>query len=155
MRIRGAIEEEVRMPGEDVPVLSPEQLTMGIEALKERYGPPPWAVPLVQTDRYVVMVICQAPGHRNDWHYHLVDECWSVYEGELSWTLEGRAEPVRVGAGEWILAPANTFHLIQVHGDHPAIRIAISYTGEYHRHERPDAPPDPYYDPGATRSNEG
>ena len=143
------------MPGEDLPALSPERLTVAIEALKDRYGPPPWAVPLVQTDRYVVTVICQAPGHRNDWHYHLADECWSVYEGELSWTLEGRAEPVRVTAGEWVLAPANTFHLIQVHGDQPAIRIAITYTGEYHRHERADAPPAPHDDPGATRSNEG
>jgi hypothetical protein len=33
--------------------------------------------------------------------------------------------------------------LIEVHGDRPAIRIAITYSGEYHRHERDDAPPDP------------
>ena len=104
---------------------------------------PPWAAILVSTDRYVVTVICQAPGHRNDWHYHLVEECWSIYEGELSWTLEGRTEPVRVTAGEWVFAPANTFHLIEVLGERPAIRIAISHTGEYHRHERADAPPAP------------
>ncbi len=51
-----------------------------------------------------------------------------------------------VTAGDWIIAPANTFHLFQVHGDRPAIRIATTYTGEYHRHERDDAPPAP---PGA------
>jgi quercetin dioxygenase-like cupin family protein len=111
--------------------------------LKAKHGAPPWAVQLVGNDRFVVTVICQAPGHPNDWHYHLSDECWSIYEGELSWTLEGRAEPVRVKAGDWILAPANTFHLIQVLGERPAIRIAITYTGEYHRHERADAPPAP------------
>jgi quercetin dioxygenase-like cupin family protein len=116
---------------------------VGIEELKGRQGPAPWAAILMQTDRYVVTVICQAPGHQNDWHYHLADECRSVYEGELSWTLEGRAEPVRVSAGEWILAPANTFHLIEVLSDQPAIRIAISYLGEHHRHERADAPPAP------------
>ena len=116
---------------------------MGIEELKTRHGPPPWAAILVQTDRYVVTVICQAPGHRNDWHYHLVDECWSIYEGELAWTLEGRSEPVRVKAGDWIFAPANTFHLIEVMGERPAIRIAITPAGEYHRHERADAPPAP------------
>ena len=108
------------------PVLSAERVTADIEELKSRYGPPPWAATLVRTDRYVATVICQAPGHRNDWHYHLADECWFVYEGELSWTLEGRLEPIRVKAGAWILAPANTFHLIEVHGERPAIRIAIS-----------------------------
>ena len=58
------------------PALSAERVSMGIEELKTRHGPPPWAAILVQTDRYVVTVICQAPGHRNDWHYHLADECW-------------------------------------------------------------------------------
>lgn len=125
------------------PVLSPEQVTVGIEELKARHGPPPWAARLVGNDRYIVTVICQAPGHPNDWHYHLADECWSVYEGELSWTLEGRDEPVVVKAGEWILAPANTFHLIEVRGERSAIRIAISHADEYHRHERADAPPAP------------
>jgi hypothetical protein len=75
--------------------------------------------------------------------YHHCDECWSIYEGELAWTLEGRSEPVRVKAGEWIFAPANTFHLIEVLGERPAIRIAITPAGEYHRHERADAPPAP------------
>ena len=126
-----------------LPALSAERVAMGIEELKARHGPPPWAAILVRTDRYVLTAICQAPGHRNDWHYHLADECWSVYEGELSWTLEGRTEPVHVKAGDWILAPANTFHLIEVHGEQPAIRIAISHAGEYHRHERADAPPAP------------
>ena len=131
------------MPDEQSPALSAERVAVGIEELKARHGSPPWAASLVQTDRYVVTVICQAPGHQNDWHYHLADECWSVYEGELSWTLEGRAEPIRVSAGEWILAPANTFHLIEVLGEQPAIRIAITYSGEHHRHERADAPPAP------------
>jgi quercetin dioxygenase-like cupin family protein len=128
------------------PALSAERVSMGIEELKSRHGPPPWAVPLVANDQFQVMVICQAPGHRNDWHYHLTEECWSIYEGELAWTLEGRSEPVRVTAGDWIVAPANTFHLIEVLGEQPAIRIAITPAGEYHRHERADAPPAP---PGA------
>ena len=127
----------------DALALSPERLKLGIEEMKTRHGAPPWEATLVRNDRFVVTVICQAPGHANDWHYHLSDECWSVYEGELSWTLEGQVEPVHVKAGEWILAPANAFHLIQVHGNRPAIRIAITEAGEYHRHERADAPPAP------------
>ena len=66
-----------------------------------------------------------------------------MYEGELSWTLEGTPEPIHVKAGEWILAPANTFHLIKVHGEQPSIRIAMTYADKYHRHERADAPPAP------------
>ncbi len=128
------------------PTLNPQQLSLSIEDLKALHGEPPWSERIVVNDRYVISVICQNPGHQNDWHYHLVDECWSIYEGELSWTLEGRDEPIHVKAGDWILAPANTFHYIQVHGDKPSIRIAISYAGEYHRHDRENKPPAP---PGA------
>jgi quercetin dioxygenase-like cupin family protein len=124
-------------------ILGPGRLSASVEELKERHGRAPWSERMVVNDRFTVTVICQDPGHRNDWHYHLVDECWYVHEGELSWTMEGRPAPIRVGAGEWVLAPANTFHLIQVHGDRAAIRVAISYTGEPHRHEREDKPPAP------------
>ena len=117
-------------------VLSPERLSVSVEALKKNHDGPPWVETVTGNDRYQVNVICQAPGHQNDWHYHVVDECWYIYEGELSWTMEGRADPVVVRAGDWILAPANTCHYIQVLGDRPAIRIAIAYTGEPHRHER-------------------
>ncbi len=122
------------------PALTSERVKVGIEEMKASHGAPPWVETLVLTDRYVVTVICQAPGHQNDWHYHLADECWVIHEGALSWTLEGHPAPIRVTAGEWILAPANTFHLIEVHGEQPAIRVAISYAGEYHRHERDDMP---------------
>jgi uncharacterized protein (DUF952 family)/quercetin dioxygenase-like cupin family protein len=108
-----------------------------VEELKARRGGPPWTERIVANDRFVVTVICQEPGHRNDWHYHLTDECWYMHEGELSWTIEGEPEPVRAGAGQWILVPANRFHLIQVHGDRPAIRVAVSVAGEPHRHVRP------------------
>lgn len=123
--------------------LNPTHLKVNIEEMKTRHGEPPWHEHLVVNDRYTVTVICQAPGHPNDWHYHIVEESWSIYEGHLSWTLEGQSEPIHVTAGDWIHAPANTFHLIQVHGDKPAIRIALSHTGEPHRHERADKPPAP------------
>jgi hypothetical protein len=45
---------------------------------------------------------------------------------------------VSVTASDWIFAPANTFHLIEVLEEQPAIR--------YHVHDRVDAPPAP---PGA------
>lgn len=126
------------------PTLSLDQgLRANIEELKARRGPAPWNERIVINDRFVVTVICQNPGQQNDWHYHLVDECWSIYEGELSWIIEGQPEPIPVKAGDWILAPGNHFHLIKVHGESQAIRIAISYTGEYHRHDRENKPPAP------------
>jgi quercetin dioxygenase-like cupin family protein len=125
------------------PTLNPSRLWVSLEEIKARRGPAPWSEAVVVNDRFTVTVICQDPGHRNDWHYHRVDECWYVHEGELSWTLEGQPEPIRARAGEWVLAPANTFHLIQVHGDQPAIRVAFSYTSEPHRHDRENKPPRP------------
>ena len=125
------------------PVLRPGSVKVAVEQLKAGRGEPPWVERIVVNDRFAVTVICQAPGHQNDWHYHLTEEAWYIHEGELSWTLEGEPEPVHVTAGEWILAPANRFHFIQVHGDRPAIRVAVSVAGEPHRHERADAPPAP------------
>jgi glutathione S-transferase len=116
------------------------RLKVAVEELKVRRGAAPWVERIVANDRFAVTVICQAPGHRNDWHHHVVEECWYVHEGELSWEIEGEPEPVRVGAGEWILAPAGRFHLIRVHGDQPAIRVAVSVAGEPHRHTRADRP---------------
>lgn len=128
------------------PTLQPGRRSISVEEIKARHGEPPWAERIVVNDGFVITVICQAPGHQNDWHYHVVDEAWYIYEGELSWTMEGQDEPIRVKAGDWIYAPPNTFHYIQVHGDGPSIRIATSHAGEIHRHDREDKPPAP---PGA------
>jgi quercetin dioxygenase-like cupin family protein len=134
------------MSGIASPTLRPGSLKVAVDELLARRGEPPWVERIAVNDRFVVTVICQAPGHRNDWHYHLTEEVWQVHAGELSWTIEGEPEPITVRQGEWVLAPANCFHLIQVRGDQPAIRIAVSVAGEPHRHEREDAPPAP---PGA------
>ena len=126
------------------PVLGGNQLSIAIDDLVRTKGDPPWATQLIANERFVVTVICQAPGHHNDWHYHLEDECWYIYRGDLSWSVEGYDEPVRVSEGDWMLVPANAFHLIQVHGTQPAIRIATSIQGEYHRHDRDGVtPPEP------------
>ncbi|HEY7031021.1 MAG TPA: hypothetical protein VH482_06840 [Thermomicrobiales bacterium] len=60
---------------EPAAALSPARVSIGIEEMKARHGDPPWAEQMVITDRYVVTVICQAPGHANDWHYHLAENC--------------------------------------------------------------------------------
>jgi quercetin dioxygenase-like cupin family protein len=127
----------------ETPALNPHQLKVAIEEMQRRHGAPPWHERLIVNDHFIITVICQSPGHENDWHYHLTDECWSIYEGHLSWTIEGTPDPIHVHTGDWIIAPANHFHLIQVHGDAPSIRIAITAAGEYHRHDRDNKPPHP------------
>jgi quercetin dioxygenase-like cupin family protein len=125
-----------------LPLLNPDSLKASLEEMKARRGPAPWNEILVRNERITVTVICQPPGHQNDHHYHLQDEWWMIAEGQLCWELEGQPEPIYVKAGDFVFAPANTYHLIHVLGDSQAIRIGVSFTGEGHRHNRQD-PPEP------------
>ena len=115
-------------------ILNPGQLHARLEEIKARMGPPPWSTLLTLTDEMQAAVIYQAPGTPNDRHYHLHDEWWVVMEGEISWEMEGYDEPVIARAGDFVLAPKNTFHYIRVLGDKPAVRIGITVVGEFHRH---------------------
>lgn len=126
------------------PVLGSEGMfAFAVEEVKARKGPAPWGHRIASNEHFNITVICQDPGHQNDWHYHFTPEVWYIYEGELSWTLEGQDAPVHVKAGDWITAPTNTYHFIQVHGDTPSIRIAITPAGEFHRYDRENKPPAP------------
>ncbi|MBI4640596.1 MAG: cupin domain-containing protein [Candidatus Tectomicrobia bacterium] len=118
-------------------ILHDELFHTRLEELKKSKGDPPWAEPVVITDQNVGTVICQAPGHPNDRHYHIYDEWWLVLEGEIHWEIEGRSEPVKARSGDFVFVPKNHFHHIHVKGDSPTIRLAISVPGEPHRHERP------------------
>jgi quercetin dioxygenase-like cupin family protein len=127
------------------PTLNVGEIVTSLSAIKARHGALPWTERLIVNERMTATVICQEPGHQNDWHYHIVDEWWMIAEGQLAWEIEGYGPPRYVQAGDFVYVPANHFHLIHVVGDQPAIRIAVSYTGEPHRHERmePPAPPRP------------
>ena len=116
-------------------------LTARIAEIKERKGPPPWVERVVATDEFRIMAICQAPGHPNDHHYHQHDEAWIIVEGELSWQYEHSPEPHVVRAGDIVLAPKNLWHHIEVLGDRPAIRVAVTPIGEFHRYDRPGCRP--------------
>ena len=59
-------------------VLNNEMLTARIAEIKERKGPPPWSEEVVMSDEFTLTVICQAPGHPNDHHYHFHDEAWII-----------------------------------------------------------------------------
>lgn len=117
-------------------IMDTETLHARLAEIKKRHGDPPWSERVVETENAIGTLICQAPGHPNDRHYHIRDEWWLVMEGEILWEMEGREEPVRAKAGDFIFAPKGVFHHIHPVGDAPTIRLAISYPGEFHRHER-------------------
>ena len=119
-------------------LLNSETLRVRLEEVKRRQGPPPCGVSLALTDHVVGTLICQPPGQPNDRHYHVKDEWWIVLEGEIHWEVEGEAERVQAKAGDFVFVPKGRFHHIHVVGDRPAIRLAISFPGEPHRHERPE-----------------
>ena len=120
-------------------LLHPGLFSANLEDIKKRNGKPPWNERVVVSDQVTGTVICQAPGTQNDRHFHIYDEWWMVLEGEIHWEIEGQPQLVRAKAGDFVYVPKNHFHLIHVEGDGPAIRMAISVTGEKHRHEK-DSP---------------
>ncbi len=107
---------------------------VSLDELKTRNGEPPWHERVVISDDVTVTAICQPPGHECDRHYHYKDECWYVAEGDIVWNF-GNGEQVHAKAGDFVFAPKHTWHLIEPTGDGPSIRIAISVTGEPHRHD--------------------
>lgn len=117
-------------------VLGAGALHARIEEIKRAKGAPPWHEKLVINDHMVATLICQAPGHPTDRHYHLTDEWWLVVEGEIDWEIEGQAAPIRARAGDLVLAPANHYHHITPCGSVPTIRLAVTPAGEFHRHDR-------------------
>jgi len=114
--------------------------SLSIAAIKERMGAPPWAHEIVQTNGTRCVVICQAPGHPNDTHYHKQDEWWFIAEGEQTWEFEDGVK-VEVKQGDFIFAPKDIWHHISVVGDKPAIRVAMSAIGEFHRYDKPGTAP--------------
>ena len=116
--------------------LGPGNYLVNLEELKRQNGEPPWAQRVAVTDQMCGTVIRQAPGHPNDKHYHIYDEWWLVLEGEIHWEIEGVSQLVEAGPGDFVFVPKNHFHHIRVKGDKPAIRLAVSVTGEPHRHEK-------------------
>ncbi len=132
-------------------ILSMETLTARLEEIKARHGAPPWSEPLFMSDDMQAFVICQAPGHQNDTHYHEHDEWWVVMRGEINWHIEGQAEPIRARAGDFVLCPKFHNHHLEPVGREPSVRVAINTRGEFHRYDRPGCRSKPWrLKPGET-----
>lgn len=126
-----------------LPILDSGTLHARIEAITAKHGAPPWSEPIVLTEDMQAFLICQAPGHPNDTHYHMHDEWWLVLQGEIDWYFEGAAEPVRAKPGDVVFGPKLRWHHIEPVGDVTTIRLGINVRGEYHRYDRPGCKPLP------------
>ena len=74
-------------------ILNTQTLHARLAEVKARHPEPPWAERIAVTEYAVGVLICQAPGHPYDRHYHLRDEWWIVLEGESSTTRNGMRKP--------------------------------------------------------------
>lgn len=120
------------------PILNAALNTISLEEIKVQKGAPPWSHAVVLADHIAGNVICQDAGHVNDNHCHNYDEWWVVMEGEIDWVIEGRDEPVRAKAGDFVFVPAQVFHHIFPKGDGPSVRLGMALPGQGHLHERPE-----------------
>jgi hypothetical protein len=84
------------------PILDATLNTISLAEIKVQKGAPPWSHAVVLADHIAGNVICQDAGHINDNHCHNYDEWWVVLEGEIDWVIEGRGEPVRAKAGDFV-----------------------------------------------------
>ena len=120
------------------PILDATLNTISLAEIKVQKGAPPWSHAVVLADHIAGNVICQDAGHINDNHCHNYDEWWVVLEGEIDWVIEGRGEPVRAKAGDFVFVPAQVFHHIFPKGDGTSIRLGMALPGQGHLHERPE-----------------
>lgn len=100
-----------------------------------------WAATLVMSDDIQAFVIMHPPGTPNDTHYHEHDEWWVVLRGEINWHIEGRSEPIRAKAGDFVLCPKLHNHHLEPVGSETSVRVAINTRGEFHRYDRPGCAP--------------
>lgn len=117
------------------PILGNGLNHVSLGEIKRLKGPPPWSHAVVLADHVVGVVIHQDQTASNDRHCHTYDEWWMVLEGEIDWVIEGRDQPVRARAGDFVYVPARTFHHIFPRG--PSVRVGVALPGHGHLHQRP------------------
>lgn len=119
------------------PILAEALNHISLDEIKAEKGDPNWVHQIVSADHVRGVLICQQPGTETDYHVHDYDEWWIILEGEIHWKMEGREELIITKKGDFVFAPALTFHHIFPAGDGPSIRLAITLPGKGHLHERP------------------
>ncbi|MGH7004003.1 MAG: cupin domain-containing protein, partial [Alphaproteobacteria bacterium] len=84
------------------------------------------------TDKLEMELVCYSPGHSTVEHHHVgQDEIFMILEG--TGTITVGAEPVRVGPGSLIYAPADIKHGIQPDKDGRMVMVFVKAPGRSSR----------------------
>ena len=106
--------------------VSSEPLHIKVSDVVARHGEPPWAEKLLSDGRNDAMLICSAPGQKNDAHIHTdFVEWWIVLAGELIWEI-GNYPPIRATKGDVVMAPKRQRHAIRTVGTENSLRLGIT-----------------------------
>ncbi len=119
-----------------VPLLDSNRLMAHLDQLKSSHRRPPWIERVVLTEGFHITVICQNPGAPTDRHRHEFEEAWYIVEGEIDWFFEGSADPLHSRAGDFVFAPRERYHQLQVVGAETSLRIAMGTPNDVHIGER-------------------
>lgn len=83
---------------------------------------------IFMTDKLEMEMVCYSPGHSTVEHHHVgQDEIFMVLEG--SGTITVGSEPVRVGPGSLVYAPADIKHAVQPDGDSKMVMVFVKAPG--------------------------
>jgi quercetin dioxygenase-like cupin family protein len=87
---------------------------------------------IFMTDKLEMELVCYSPGHSTVEHHHVgQDEIFIVLEGSGTITVGG--EPVRVGAGSLVYAPADIKHGIQPDREGRMVMVFVKAPGRSSR----------------------
>jgi quercetin dioxygenase-like cupin family protein len=68
-------------------------------------------------------IVTSAPGRGADKHRHPYREIFVILDGDIEVIVDG--EMARVGKGNIVVIPANTWHEFKNRSDHPALMVNI------------------------------
>ena len=108
----------------DAPV---NQVHLRTIPLLETNGPPPWISPAIDDGQNNASIMASGRGEGNkDPHIHTdFNETWIILEGELDFEI-GDFPTLRARAGDVMISPVGTTHIISSVGDRPSLRLAIA-----------------------------
>ena len=95
-----------------------------------------WSKRIVNSKSNCMTLIQQLPNEGNRKHYHRNwEEIWIIYSGE--WQVQYNSEKYKnVTKGDVVYIPRNILHHIEVIGDNPGLRIAISRADILHIYKK-------------------
>lgn len=102
------------------------------DIIKQMPSDKSWSTRIVNSPSNCITLIQQLPGEGNRKHYHRNwNEVWLIYSGK--WQVQYNSEKYKnVRKGDVVCIPRNTLHHIEVIGNNPGLRIAISRSDVLH-----------------------